>query len=83
MAFLEAHLFIRLARGNEAVAQRIVALGQDPTLEAIVAIAKDMGIPITPEELRAAYRQDWALRAVAENGSGAGKRTSSSAANAI
>lgn len=84
MSARDAHHFIQATVADPLLAERVAALGSDPTLEQIVALAAPIGLMFTPEELRSAFVQDWALRTLAvANGSPAGKRDASSAASAI
>ncbi len=76
------HQFIRAVRRDATLRAKIEALGADPRLEDIVCIAASAGHAVEPETLRAAYRQDWALRWLASNDTGDGKRDSSARASA-
>lgn len=82
MRSLAGHQFIRAVRTDAALQAKIAALGSDPRLEDIARLAADAGHPVEAETLRAAWRQDWALRWLASNDTGAGKRDSSARASA-
>lgn len=82
MNSLAGHHFIRAVRADPALRAKIAALGPDPRLEDIVGLAADAGHAVEAETLRAAYAQDWALRWLASNDTGAGKRDSSARASA-
>lgn len=76
------HKFIRTVRKDATLRAKIEALGSDPGLEDVVRVAAAAGHAVGSESLRAAYRQDWALRWLASNDTGAGKRDSRARAKA-
>lgn len=85
MSLRAAHRFLGAVRSDPALADRVAALGPDPQIEDLVALGAAIGLEFDAEALRAAHRQDWALRSLAESGkgSGAGKRASSSDASSM
>lgn len=68
MSLAAAHRFIAATRKDAALRERIAALGPDPAMDEIVAVATAAGFAIDAESLRAAHRQDWALRGLAAAG---------------
>jgi predicted ribosomally synthesized peptide with nif11-like leader len=54
--------FIQLVRSDPALRDIVSGLGDEPDLEALVAIATQRGLSFTEEELRSAHRHDWAAR---------------------
>lgn len=84
MGLKAAHEFIRHARRGGDIAAKIHAMGGDPNLAELAEIAREIGLFFDPELLRTAYAQEWALRAVADNGNGSSPRNrlSNSAASA-
>jgi hypothetical protein len=69
MSLAAAHRFIAATRTDPALRERIAALGADPRIGQLLDIARASGFVIEGESLRAAYRQDWALRGIAAAGS--------------
>lgn len=68
MSLAAAHRFIAATRKDAALRAQIAALGSDPAMDQIVGIATAAGFAIDADSLRAAYRQDWALRGLAAVG---------------
>lgn len=68
MSIAAAHRFIAATRADPALRARIAALGADPGIEPLIAIGGAAGFGFGAEDLRAAYRQDWTLRAIATAG---------------
>ena len=62
MATGEAMRFLRAAREDEALAERVRALNPEDGLEPVVAFARDAGFDVTADALRAAFAHDWGLR---------------------
>jgi predicted ribosomally synthesized peptide with nif11-like leader len=54
--------FVGAVRADPALADRLAALGLDPDLERVAAIALEAGFDCTPDELRRAHVHDWGLR---------------------
>lgn len=81
MSIRAGHQFIRATRTDAGLRQKVGSLGLDPRLEDIVGLAAGEGYQVEPEALRAAYRQDWALRWLASNDTARGNRDSSASAS--
>lgn len=65
MSTQAAFSFIRKVRiQDEALRDQVRALGQDAGLESVVQIGAEAGFNFTTEELRAAYKHDWAMRMI-------------------
>jgi predicted ribosomally synthesized peptide with nif11-like leader len=62
MSIQAAFQFIGRARREEMLRQQISSLGQEATLDRLIAIAAAAGFSFTAEELRQAHKYDWAMR---------------------
>ena len=54
--------FIRDVAASEVLQQQIRALGASAELEAVADLGARIGLEFSVEELRAAFRADWAMR---------------------
>jgi predicted ribosomally synthesized peptide with nif11-like leader len=54
--------FIRAAREDEALAEKLRALDPAEGLEPVIALAHEAGFDVTVDDLRAAHGHDWGLR---------------------
>jgi predicted ribosomally synthesized peptide with nif11-like leader len=64
MSLQAALRFVRAVREDEALADRVRALGPAAPLARLAALAADAGFDVTEDELRAAHAHDHALRRV-------------------
>jgi len=62
MALQTALQFIRQARRDEALKQRLQSLGRPADLPAVVQLGAAAGFVFTVEELQAAFKHDWMMR---------------------
>jgi predicted ribosomally synthesized peptide with nif11-like leader len=62
MSVQAALRFIEKVGNDEALKDRIRALGSDADLEAIARIGAEAGHDFTADELQAAFKRDWATR---------------------
>ncbi len=83
MPLTAAHAFIRRTASDPALRATVAALGDDASLDQLVALGARAGLHFDAAALRAAWRQDWMLRwlAASANGSDAGNRESSARAS--
>lgn len=65
MSIGEAHRFMLKVRGDAALRARVAALGDDPSIDALIALAETSGAYFNAADLRAAHRHDWMLRRIA------------------
>lgn len=62
MSIQPALHFIEQVRRDETLQQAIAALGDDMTLDDIVAVAAAAGFTFTADDLERAHKHDWAMR---------------------
>lgn len=62
MSVQQALRFIEAVGNDDALADRLRALGPDPDPDRVVTLGRRAGYEFTPEELRAAFARDWAMR---------------------
>jgi predicted ribosomally synthesized peptide with nif11-like leader len=62
MSVKAAMEFIQLVRADESLRRELEALGRAADLECVIRIAQSAGYTFSVEELRVAFKHDWAMR---------------------
>jgi predicted ribosomally synthesized peptide with nif11-like leader len=62
MSIQEALHFMRKVREDEGLRSRAEALVRGGDLEELVRLAGEAGYPFTVDDLRAAFKHEWAMR---------------------
>jgi predicted ribosomally synthesized peptide with nif11-like leader len=62
MSVQTAMQFIRKVREDESLRDQLKALGQAAELESVVQIGAAAGFDFTIEDIRTAFKHDWAMR---------------------
>lgn len=62
MSMQAALQFIQQARTDEALQNQIEKDVLNTTLDDLVELGREAGFTVTPGELRAAFKHDWAMR---------------------
>jgi predicted ribosomally synthesized peptide with nif11-like leader len=66
VSLTDAIAFIGAVRADPSLADRLAALGLDPDLERVAALAREAGFDCTPDELRRAHVHEWGMRWVGQ-----------------
>jgi predicted ribosomally synthesized peptide with nif11-like leader len=64
MAMSQALSFITAMRERADLAARVEALGREASIDDVVAIGAGAGYEFSADELRAAHKLEWSMRAV-------------------
>jgi predicted ribosomally synthesized peptide with nif11-like leader len=57
-----AFKFIQRLRGDQDLRDKFTALGPDGGLEPLLQLAREAGFEFSEDELRQAFKHDWAMR---------------------